>query len=338
MALLADQIVMKNGDRVTGSIVKKDEKTLTIKSTHFGTVTLPWSEVSSVTADKPVNVELTGGQTVQGTLEQVGDKVQVTSAGTKQTVAPADIVTLRDEAEQKAYLRMLNPGWGSLWTINANLNFAGTSGNARASTLTTPVTAVRSTRNDKTSAYFNFIKSSATVNRVNSATAEAARGGVSYSRNIHPRMFLTVFNDWEYDRFQSLDLRMVIGGGLGYIAWKSEKGRLDLVGGASYNREKFDPTLGTETLTRKSAELYWGDDFTYKMSARLSLVQSYRMFNNLSNTGELRQNGDLSLTTALTKWLTWNISLSDRYLSNPLPGRRKNDFLYSTGLGIVLKP
>src|SRR5262245_20127818 len=85
MGLLAHQIVMKNGDRVTGSIVKKDDKTLTIKSTHFGTVTLPWDEVSSVSADKPVNVELTGGQTVQGTLAQVGDKVEVTAAGMKQT-------------------------------------------------------------------------------------------------------------------------------------------------------------------------------------------------------------------------------------------------------------
>ena len=48
--LWADQIVMKNGDRVTGSIVKKDAKTLTIKTVHFGVVALPWDQVSSVTA------------------------------------------------------------------------------------------------------------------------------------------------------------------------------------------------------------------------------------------------------------------------------------------------
>ena len=39
--LLADQITLKNGDRVTGTIVKKDGATLTINSAHFGTVTLP---------------------------------------------------------------------------------------------------------------------------------------------------------------------------------------------------------------------------------------------------------------------------------------------------------
>ena len=38
-------------------------------------------------------------------------------------------------------------------------------------------------------------------------------------------MFVTVFNDYESDKFQNLDLREVLGGGLGYAAWKGEKGR-----------------------------------------------------------------------------------------------------------------
>jgi hypothetical protein len=37
----------------------------------------------------------------------------------------------------------------------------------------------------------------------------------------------------------------------------------------------------------------------------------------------------------VSSWLVWNLALSNRLLSNPLPGRKKNDFLYSTGLGIT---
>jgi putative salt-induced outer membrane protein YdiY len=333
----ADQVVMKNGDRVTGSIVKKDAKTLTIKSEHFGVVTLPWDQVTSVTADKPVNVTLTGGQTVQGTLATAGDKVELTANGTKQAVAPADITVIRDEAEQKAYLRMLKPRWADLWIINANTGIAGTSGNAKTATFTTPVNAVRVTNNDKTTAYFNFIRASATINGASAATAQAVRGGWGYNRNVHPKMFVTIFNDYEYDRFQNLDLRTVFGGGLGYIAWKGEKGRLDLVGGGAYNREKFDPIRPLVPFTRNSAEIYWGNDFNYKMSARVSFYQNYRMFNNMSNGGEYRQNVDVGIATALTKWMTWNASVSDRYLSNPAPGRKTNDFLYTMGLGITVK-
>ena len=71
------------------------------------------------------------------------------------------------------------------------------------------------------------------------------------------------------------------------------------------------------------------------MNTRTTLVQSFRMFNNLSNAGEYRINFDAGATTVLFKWLTWNIALSDRYLTNPAPGRKSNDFLYSTGFGFT---
>ena len=38
----ADQITFKNGDRVTGAIVKKDGATLTFKSALMGQITVPW--------------------------------------------------------------------------------------------------------------------------------------------------------------------------------------------------------------------------------------------------------------------------------------------------------
>jgi putative salt-induced outer membrane protein YdiY len=254
------------------------------------------------------------------------------------------VVALRNPAEQKAYERLLNPGWLSLWTVTGSFGIAGTRGNASTSTFTTPITAARTTRSDKTTVYFNAIRATAsvrsTVNGVtsdaSSVTAQAVRGGWAYSRNLKPRLFWNVFNDYEYDRFQNLDLRTVLGSGLGYQLWKSERGRLDLVGGAAWNREKFDPVRPLLPFVRNSAEAYWGDDFVYSLSSRVNLTQSYRMFNNLSNTGEFRQNFDAGLTAKLTSWLTWNAALSSRYLSNPVPGRKNNDFLYTTGLGFVI--
>ena len=80
---------------------------------------------------------------------------------------------------------------------------------------------------------------------------------------------------------------------------------------------------------------FWGDDYTFSLSKTVSLVQAYRMFNNLSNTGEYRVNADLGIATKLTKWLNWNVSASDRFLSNPSPGRKRNDFLYTTGVGVT---
>jgi len=269
---------------------------------------------------------------VQANIETQGTQIQV-DAPTPQRVAPNDVVALRDDAEQRNYERLQKPGLLDLWTINGSFGIAGAKGNARTSTFTTPVNFARNSNTSKTTAYFNSIHSTATVAGVNADTAEAVRGGWAYSHNITKNIFGTAFNDYEYDKFQSLDLRVVIGGGIGYQLWAREASRLSAVAGGSWNRESFGENDTNAAFTRNSAEAYWGNDFALKLNTRTNLTQAFRMFNNLTNTGQYRMNFDANATTQLTKWLNWGISLSDRFLSDPVPGRQKNDFLYSTSLG-----
>jgi putative salt-induced outer membrane protein len=327
---LADEVVLKNGDRVTGSIVKKDDKNLTIKTDQFGVIVAPWDQVASIVVDKPLNIVLRDGKLLQGTLTASGGNVEITAAQTKLSVAQADITVLRNDAEQKAYERLLHPGWAELWAGTGTIGFAGTAGNSKTLTFTTGINASRATNTDKTSVYFSAIKASALVDGVNSDTAKAVRGGISYSHNAGTRLFYSVFNDYDYDRFQNLDLRFVIGGGLGFHAVKNERSTLDLLAGLAYNRSSY-----STPLVQNSAEFYWGNEYTLKLGSATTLTQSYRMFNNLTETGTYRVNFDLGLGTKILKWLTWNVSVSDRYLSDPAPGRKTNDFLYTTGIGIT---
>ena len=326
----ADQVVMKNGDRVTGSIIKKDGKNLTIKSDQFGVVTTSWDQVESILADKPVHVVLADGRNVQGTIATTNGKVEVATKDAKLVVAPAEVATIRNDGEQLAYERLLHPGLGQLWAGSASVGLAGTKGNAQTLTFTTGINAARVTTTDKTSLYFSAIKASALVGGTNSDTAQAVRAGIGYDHNLKPRLFVNVFNDYEYDKFQNLDLRFVLGGGLGFHALKTAGSRLDVVAGGDFNRSSY-----STPLTQSSAEIYWGDDYSLKLAAATSLVQGFRMFNDLTYSGSYRMNFDIGMSTKVAKWLNWNISLSDRYLSNPAPGRKGNDFLYTTGLGIT---
>jgi hypothetical protein len=302
-------------------------------------VSVAWDQVQNVAADKLVTVELKDGQTLLGTLAATQERTEITTDGQRREVSSAEVVALRDATEQRTWERLRRPGWFDLWTGGATLGFAGAQGNAETRTLAVGFNATRITRGDKTNIYFNAIKASAMLQRqlesgqtigVSDTTAQAVRGGWGYSRNLGPRLFLNVFNDYEYDLFQNLDLRIVFGGGLGYSVWKSERGRLDLLGGAAYNREKFQG----EPSTRQSAEAYFGNEFDYKLNSRMSLFQKWRVFPNLSDAGEYRSNFDLRLTSQLTRWLNWNTAISDRLLSNPVPGRKKNDLIYAIGLGV----
>ena len=254
-----------------------------------------------------------------------------------QPVGLGDITVLRDAAEQRAFERLEHPGWGELWTGTAGLNFGGSMGNSETRTFLVNANAVRATRTDKTLLYFTAIKSSATINNVSVETAQAVRGGWAYSRNLSPKLFANVFNDWETNKFQNLDLRFVLGGGLGYHAWKGEKGTLDLVGGIAYARDTFGAFPGPPLqagFTDSRAELYYGNDFNYQVNSRTTFTQSWRRFHNVSEFGAYRMNFDAAANTQISKWLTWNVGVSDRYLANAPFGRKANDFIYSTGIGV----
>ena len=327
----ADEVVMKNGDRVAGVIIKQDGKTITVKTDNFGIVTAPWDKVASLKSDQPVHVVLKDGKTLVGTVAPSDGKVEIAAKDTKLDVSPDEVAAIRDADEQKAYERLLNPGLLQLWSGGGSVGWAGTSGNAKTTTFTTAFNAARVTNTDKISLDFNLIKASALISGQTASTAQAVRGGIGYDHNVSPRLFVTVFNDYEYDRFQNLDLRFVAGGGFGLHAVKNKRSALNLLGGADYNRSSF-----STPLTRNAAEAFWGDEYTLKLTGASSLAQSFRMFNNLSDTGEYRVNLDLGVATKIKKWLSWNLALSDHYLSNPVPGRKGNDWLYTTGLGITV--
>ena len=326
----ADEVVMKNGDRVTGAIIKQDGKTITVKTDNFGIVTAPWDKVASLKSDQPVHVVLKDGKTLVGTVAPSEGKVEITTQDTKVDVSPGEVAAIRNAGEQKAYERLLKPGLLQLWSGGGSLGWAGTEGNAQTLTFTTAFNAARVTNTDKISLYFNSIKASALINGRNASTAQAVRGGIGYNHNVSPRLFVNIFNDYEYDKFQNLDLRFVMGGGFGLHAVKNKRSVLDLLGGADYNHSSF-----STPLTRNAAEAFWGDEYTLKLTGASSLTQSFRMFNNLSDTGAYRVNLDVGIATRIKKWLSWNLALSDRYLSNPVPGRKSNDWLYTTGIGIA---
>jgi putative salt-induced outer membrane protein YdiY len=327
--LLADQVTLKNGDKISGQIIKKDGDKLTVKSEFLGEVTIPWAAVTSITSDQDLAVVLPGDKTITGRVNTTDGKVRITAPGGEQTVAVAEVSAIRNPDEEKKFERMLRPGLLALWAGYFDLGLALARGNARATTLSTAFNASRVTRNDKTTLYFNELYSTATIAGKSAATADALRGGLSYDRKLHSRLFVNVFNDYEKDRFQNLDLRFVLGGGLGFSVIKSERTRLDILGGIDYNRSHFEALP-----IQSSAEAYFGDDWTYKLSGITALNQSFRIFPDITRSGEYRMNFDLGAATTLRKWLSWQLTASDRYLSDPVFGRRRNDVLLTTGFRV----
>jgi hypothetical protein len=72
-----------------------------------------------------------------------------------------------------------------------------------------------------------------------------------------------------------------------------------------------------------------------KFLASSAFNEALFFYPNLTSTGDFRGTFSLGLITKLTKVLSWQTSFNDYYLSNPAPGKKTNDLLFSTGLRLT---
>jgi len=329
----ADQVTLKNGDRLSGAIQKNDGKNLTMKSELAGVVTIPWEAVTTVSAEQPLHVGLKDGQTVVGAVTTTADNTKFEIA-TKETgvvtAARESIEFMRSNEEQKLVDRYLNPRLVDLWLGTLDIGFATSQGNAKTSNLNVGGAANRATKNDKIAVYYTSLFASSKTSGMNVTTANAKRGGIAYNRNVGANWFAFGSVDFDSDQFQSLDVRVAPAAGLGGHLIKSEATALDLRLGAAGNREVF-----STGLKRTSAEVLLGQDFTKRFSKSTSVQERLVVYPGVTEGGEYRVNFDTSFATVLKKWLSWQLTVSDRFLSNPVAGRKKNDVLLTTGLRIT---
>ena len=54
----ADQVLLKNGDRLSGSVIAKRGNTLIFNTSYAGELKIDWDEVDQLNTDKPVAVML----------------------------------------------------------------------------------------------------------------------------------------------------------------------------------------------------------------------------------------------------------------------------------------
>jgi putative salt-induced outer membrane protein YdiY len=343
---MADQVTLKNGDRLTGTIVKSDTKTLVIKTEFAGDVNVQWDAVSGIASSQPLHLGLKDGQTIVGTVTTTDGKFDVATKETGAVTASKDaVVAVRDDAEQKAYddqvERLQHPHLTDFWSGLLDTGLSLTEGNSESLTYSLSGKAARVTDRDKITVYTTAIYTKSTVDGVSNTTAHAIRGGVRGDLNVSDKLFVFGFTDFEYDQFQDLDLRNVIGGGLGYHVIKTANTTFDVFGGGSFNQEFFGAIPATATapavaaITRKTGEVVAGEELDMKINKRTTLSERYSIYPNVSDTGTYRFQFDMTAATKLKNWLSWQATYSDRFLSDPLPGLKKNDLLLSTGVRLT---
>ena len=341
--LFADQITLKNGDRLTGTVVKSDGKTLVLHTDAAGDITLKFDAIQDIKSDEPLHVTLKGGKSAVGPVTTSDGKIEIaTKTGGTVEAAKDEVTTIRNDAEQLTYDKLLHPGLMHGWNGGVNVGFSIARGNSQSENLALAFNAVHPTVNSKITLYATSIDTKNDL-ATPSTVANLNQGGIRYDRDLRPRLFVFGAGDFMSNALQFLDLRQVYSGGFGYHAIKSETTTFDVLGGLNYTHETYSngaPIDATGAFisygkTNRFMALTLGEELNHKFGKSTVLTQSLYFYPDIQNTSDYRVTFNVGTVTKISKWFGWQNQFADIYVSNPPVGSKKNDVILTTGLNVA---
>lgn len=245
----ADEIVLDNGDRLTGTVVKSAEGVLTLKPDYSNPVDLQISRIKKISTDSPVEIRMSTGEIIKG-------KLSVTEDGTLAVETPTQAgKALLDWKNIEA----LNPP-PEVWHGNINIGATQQGGNTERTSISVSGEAVRKTKTDR----FSLRLLHNYAEEKNEVTARNTYGALKYDYFFTKRAFAYLGIEMLNDKFKNLNLRTIIGPGVGYQIWDDSIKSLQVEGGVSYFSE----------------DLVEGTDHQWA-TARLTANASYKLMNTV---------------------------------------------------------
>jgi YD repeat-containing protein len=257
---------------------------------------------------------------------------------------------IRSDSEEAAYdaamERLQHPHLGDFWSGTLDTGLSLTRGNSATLSYNLAGRAVRQTDRDKITAYATAVYGKNDTTTPSEVIAHQITGGVRADIDVSARWFVFAATDFNSNALQDLNLQNVINGGFGGHVIKTKNTQFDVFAGAGYNQEFFgaytlpNPTPPPATtafpaVTQRNAVANAGETFDTKLGSRSTFSETFNYFPNLSGPSGYRYTFNSVLSTAISKWLGWQFSLNDNFLSNPPFGIKRNDLILSTGLRVT---
>jgi putative salt-induced outer membrane protein YdiY len=307
----ADEVQLRNGDRITGRVVSLAGGSL-IFSTGNGDLTIPWAEVTALSSTETLQATRAGADPVTITA--------IAAAGPGQlTLTPGGAVALTD-------LVALGPSVPAVTvTGGASAGLVRTGGNTQVNRLR--IDADAAIRQDA-----NRYSAAAAVNQAEDSgtdTADNWTTSLNYDRFLTSRLFVNANSIFTNDRFRDLDLRTALGAGLGYQVIDTPRTKLTANGGAGWVQEDYitAPTNDYAAL-RESAAL----DF-FLVPGRILFFHKHDGYFGVQGEGNRfvkTQNGfRLSVVRNFVTTLQYDLD----YAATPAPGRRATDRTFALTFG-----
>jgi putative salt-induced outer membrane protein YdiY len=245
-AVTADELLMKDGSRLMGKIVKEDGGVINFETSYAGTIKVKWTEVNEVIADEPITVLLKNRETREATNAKITEAgvVLTDESGATETISPSEIAYVNPEPWRV--------GKGMKWSGNLNVDLNYERGNTDKDEYAGDGEMTFRWRDDR-------LKFSGDIDRETNndvLTDDDWRFNSRYDHFLDEKLFYGGALGLEHDRFADLQRRTIVGPLMGYEFYESTAMNLNVAGGPMYVNEEF-----YETDNRDWLALGWSVDF-----------------------------------------------------------------------------
>jgi Protein of unknown function, DUF481 len=309
-----DVVVLRNGDRITGEMVRLERGRLEFKTDDAGTLYLEWDKLSTVVARRLVEVVTTDGRRFLGSLGN--------AAARSITVITPDVPVPLTMAE----VTLIRPIGSSFWrkvdgSIDAGFSYTRSSGVAQLN--------LNSNTVYRRPASQGRLSASLTQTQKDDDSDRDDRGSidVSYLRYPWQRWFWSAATRFETNESLGLVLRSQVGATAGPRLVNSNRAQLAIGAGVVFNDERgvdVDATQNTEALFMFTTSFYTYD------RPKTTLDMDVRYYPSLTDVGRQRVQSDASVRQEL--WKDFFVSLS---VYNTFDNRPPNPQADSNDVGIV---
>jgi putative salt-induced outer membrane protein YdiY len=317
---LAATVVLDNGDKLTGKVIKLSDNILTFKSPIYGEVELPWRKVSELVSDEGVTVQLKDGSTAKGTvtLSQQGDLV----------IDQGDLG--RSRPLRRADVAMFNPpvvDHSVKYSGRANLGGVFNRGNSEDDALNFDAEVIARTPE-------NRYKVAAEVNEAESAGVTTTSNRyllTQYDAFLSEKDYLFVNAKAEQDKLADLNLRTSLGAGYGYQFFETERAKLSTEYGLAYINEDYE-IASDESFPSLSFGLDYERKFWQK---KLVFFNNYDVSVSLEDTADALFGTKVGIRVPIVENVNVATQVNVDYDNMPPPGVKKTDssLIFSVGYG-----
>ena len=307
----ADEIHLRNGDRITGVTTSLAGGTLTFKAPG-GELKMPWADVTSLAIDQLMLVTVGAAAPTPAVIVAGDTSGQV-------TLVPGGPVAL------SAIVGLKRPQ--PAWSVNggAGAGVVQTAGNTQVNNVRLSGDLVAAGSADRYSV-------AGVLTHANDRGVETARNWSTtgkYDRFVTARLFANANSNFTNDRFRDIDLRTALGAGIGYQILQMARTTLTADGGLAWVHENFR-TIADDSYAaaHESAGLQ-----IQLVADRAQFFHLHDGYFGVSGDDKMFIRTQNGVRIGLAAGFVTTIEEDLDYDRRPSPGRRQTDRTFSLTLG-----